>query len=235
MKKWMKITLVVIGGIILLFVIDVACIFTINKPLFAVKEDNVYRGLLYDTYICSEYSMPQIKQKYAKFTCATIEFDEISLKDVNDKINNYFTKDDVDKSNISYWGLDEEKNIVIVGMMDISIEKQNEFINNVFSNCCGSKYIQYIKENKMIEFKESIDIFDGKIIEAKDNTITVEVLKNSKSFKKNDKVTMKITRPTSGINDFYVVGNNVRITFNGMVETSNPAQISATKIELITE
>lgn len=102
MKKWLKITLGVIGGIILLFVIDVACIFTINKPLFAVKEDNVYRGLLYDTYICSEYSMPQIKQKYAKFICATMEFDEISLKDVNDKINNYFTKDDADKSNISY-------------------------------------------------------------------------------------------------------------------------------------
>ncbi len=87
----------------------------------------------------------------------------------------------------------------------------------------------------MIEFKESIDIFDGKIIEAKDNTITVEVLKNSKSFKKSDKVTMNITRPTSEINDFYVVGNNVRITFNGRVKTSNPAQISATKIELITE
>lgn len=45
---------------------------------------------------------------------------------------------------------------------------------------------------------------------------------------------MKITRPTSGINDFYVVGNKVRITFNGMVETSNPAQIGANKIELIT-
>lgn len=160
---------------------------------------------------------------------------EISLEDVNDIINNYFTKDNVDKSNMSYWAIDEEKNVVVVGMMDISIEKQNEFINNVFSSCCGSKYIQYIKENKMIEFKESIDIFDGKIIEVKDNAITVEVLKNSKSFKKNDKVTMKITRPTNGINDFYVVGNNVRITFNGMVETSNPAQIGATKIELITE
>ena len=61
-----------------------------------------------------------------------------------------------------------------------------------------------------------------------------EVLKNSKSFKKNDKVRVTIVRPTSGVNDFYVVGNNVRITFNGMVETSNPAQIGANKIELIT-
>lgn len=235
MKKWMKITLGVIGGVILLFVIDLVCIFAINRPLFAIKKDDVYRGLLYDTYICDEYSVPQIKLKGTKFKCVVVKFDEISLEDVNDKINNYFTNDNVDKSNMSYWGIDEEKNAVVVGMMDISIGKQNEFISNVFSNCCGSKYIQYIKENRMIEFKESIDIFEGKIIEVKDNTITVEVLKNSKSFKKNDKVTMKITRHTSGINDFYIVGNNVRITFNGMVETSNPAQIGATKIELITE
>ena len=44
---------------------------------------------------------------------------------------------------------------------------------------------------------------------------------------------MKITRPTDGTNDFYVVGNKVRITFNGNVEESNPAQIGAIKIELI--
>ena len=76
MKKWLKITLGVVGGIILLFAIDLICIFTINRPLLAVKKDNVYRGLLYDTYICSEYTVPQIKTKGAKFTCAVIEFDE---------------------------------------------------------------------------------------------------------------------------------------------------------------
>ena len=82
MKKWLKITLGVIGGVILLFVIDLICIFTINKPLFAIKEDNwdsinlVYKGLIYDTYICHEHSVPQIKVKGAKFTCAFVKFDE---------------------------------------------------------------------------------------------------------------------------------------------------------------
>lgn len=71
-----------------------------------------------------------------------------------------------------------------------------------------------------------------KIVETKVNSIIVEVLNDSKSFKKGDKVTMKITRST---NDLYVVGNNVRITFNGMVETTNPPQIEATKIEIISE
>ena len=158
---------------------------------------------------------------------------KITLNDINNFITDYFAKDDVDKSNIAYWAVEE--NAVVVGMMDISTDKQEEFIYNVFSSCCGSEYIKYINENKLIEFKESIDIFDAQIIEAKDNSITVKVLKNSKSFKKDDKVTMKITRPTSGVNDFYIVGNKVRITFNGMVETSNPAQIGASKIELITK
>lgn len=158
---------------------------------------------------------------------------KITLNDVNNFITDYFAKDDVDKSNIAYWAVEE--NAVVVGMMDISTDKQNEFMENVFSSCCGSEYVKYINENKLIEFKESIDIFDGQIIEAKDYSITVKVLKNSKSFKKDDKVTMKITRPTSGVNDIYVVGNKVRITFNGMVETSNPAQIGASKIELITK
>lgn len=76
MKKWLKITLGIVGGIILLFAIDLICIFAINRPLLAVKKDNVYRGLLYDTYICSEYTVPQIKTKGAKFTCAVIDFDE---------------------------------------------------------------------------------------------------------------------------------------------------------------
>ena len=158
---------------------------------------------------------------------------KITLNDVNNFITDYFAKDDVDKSNIAYWAVEE--NAVVVGMMDISTDKQNEFMYNVFSSCCGSGYIKYINENKLIEFKESIEIFDGQIIEAKDNSITVKVLKNSKSFKKDDKVTMKITRQTSGVNDFYVIGNKVRITFNGMVETSNPAQIGASKIELVTK
>lgn len=82
MKKWLRIILGIVGGILLLFVIDLMCVFIINRPLFAIKEDNgdsvnlVYKGLLYDTYICHEYSVPQIKIKGTKFTCAFVKFDE---------------------------------------------------------------------------------------------------------------------------------------------------------------
>ena len=78
MKKWMKFIIGVISVIILLLVIDLVCIFTINKPLFAIKQGNgdVYKGLLYDTYICHEYTIPQIKVKGTKFTCSYVNITE---------------------------------------------------------------------------------------------------------------------------------------------------------------
>lgn len=74
-KKWVKITLGVVGVVILLLVIDLICIFTISRPLFAIKTENnvsvnnVYKGILYDTYICNDYSTIQITYKGSKFSC----------------------------------------------------------------------------------------------------------------------------------------------------------------------
>ena len=76
MKELVKITLGIVVIIFLAIVIDLVCIFTINRPLLAVKKDNVYRGIIYDTYICTEYAVPQIKVKGAKYTCPFIELDE---------------------------------------------------------------------------------------------------------------------------------------------------------------
>ena len=82
MKKTIKITIGIIIGIILMFFIDFICILKINKPLLAIKEDNgdsvnlIYRGLFYDTYICHEYTIPQIKSKGTKFSCAVIIIEE---------------------------------------------------------------------------------------------------------------------------------------------------------------
>lgn len=79
MNKWMKITLEITVLIVLLFAIDLICIFTINRPLFAIKSDNddsintVYKRIFYDTYNCAEYPNPQIKTKGTKFSCAIDE------------------------------------------------------------------------------------------------------------------------------------------------------------------
>lgn len=238
MKKWMKFTLVIIGGIAILFVIDLICIFTINKPLFAIKDENgdsvnlIYRGLFYDTYNCFEYPSPQIKSKGSKFSCA-IKNVNISLEDINDKIINYISNDKNIKDICVYNYVDSLKNKVVVGLVDNTKEKQEEFITKVYSECCGSRYIEYIKNNSIIEFNESKYTFEAKIVVVKDDNIIVEVLKDTEQFKKNDKVTMKITIPTNGTNDFYVVGNKVKITFKGMILTSNPAQIDVINVELI--
>lgn len=44
---------------------------------------------------------------------------------------------------------------------------------------------------------------------------------------------MKISRTTNCTNDYYAVNNKVRVTFNGLIEYSNPPQINAVNIELI--
>lgn len=85
MKKWLKFVIGIIGCIILLFMIDMGCIFTINRPLLAKKVGQVYYGLFYDTYNCLEYSVPQIKAKGTKFSCATSKSDNRKVKEIVDK------------------------------------------------------------------------------------------------------------------------------------------------------
>ena len=89
MKKFIKIFLIIIGIIILSIIIDLVCIFTINRPIFAIKDDcdclySVYRGLFYDTYNCPEYSVPQIKAKGTKFSCSISRVDIGSVVEIVD-------------------------------------------------------------------------------------------------------------------------------------------------------
>ena len=92
MKKWLKITLGVVGIIILAIVIDLVCIFTINRPIFSQGEDYgthaVYRGLFFNTFNCPEYSVPQIKSKWSKFTCSVERTDIGKVVSIKDKTKN---------------------------------------------------------------------------------------------------------------------------------------------------
>ena len=47
MKKSIKFVFLGIGILIILVLIDLITIFTINRPLFALRRDNVYEGLLF--------------------------------------------------------------------------------------------------------------------------------------------------------------------------------------------
>lgn len=155
---------------------------------------------------------------------------EIQAEDINDYIIDYMSKNS--KDNYVYSYVDIEKNKVIVGLIKNTKEKQQEFIHNIFSQCCGKLYIKYIEDNSMIEFRTSKYIFEAKIIETKNDLLTVEVLKDTEQVKKGYKVTTKTTKPSNGTNDYYVKGNIVRITFNN-IEKSNSEEMSVIEIELI--
>lgn len=121
MKKWFKIILSVIGIIILLFIIDIACIFIINRPLFAIQNDNVYKGLLYDTYNCAEYSIPQIKIKGTKFSCSNIKISTnkvISITDTTEDMTDFVCVDVLesfyeDDNYTYYFSCSKSKHIIV--------------------------------------------------------------------------------------------------------------------------
>ena len=154
MKKLMKIILWVIGFILMLIVIDLICIFTIHRPLLAVREsnENIYRGLLYDTLYCSENAKPQIKLKGTKVSCIVSNYDQkdsVTLKDLNDvnnKIINYFSSDIVDYKNLAFNYVDEKNKVVVVGLLQNTEEQQKEFKNKVVD----SNLIEFVQGSENI-------------------------------------------------------------------------------------
>ena len=82
--------------------------------------------------------------------------------EVNDYIINYFENNT--NSNLSYNYVDTENSKVIVGLLDNSKEKQEEFIYDVFTKCCGSIYIKNLKEQNIIIFEQGEHLKDLKKI-----------------------------------------------------------------------
>ena len=130
---------------------------------------------------------------------------------------------------------------------DISFYNYNKYIavmNNGLINDEAKEVIEFIKTINIVEDYNEIEViedktkdeeqheFIGTIIEAHDNYIIVEPEENASERKLSDKISMGITRPTNGTNDFYIKGNKIKIIYNGIIMESYPAQIVATKIEL---
>lgn len=69
MNKYLKIILIIISSIVLLVVVDLTCIFIINRPIIAIEKGNAYYGIFYDSYGCMEYPILQIKPKGTEYYC----------------------------------------------------------------------------------------------------------------------------------------------------------------------
>ena len=90
-----------------------------------------------------------------------------------------------------------------------------------------------VMEDGYTKIEEEQYEFIATIIGVYDGSILVEPEEGTNERRSSDKISMGIKRPTNGSNDFYVVGNKVKITYNGMIMESYPAQIIATKIEVV--
>lgn len=126
MKKIIKIFLIIISIIIFSIIIDLICIFTINRPIFAIKDDcdclySIYKGIFYDTYNCPEYSIPQIKAKGTKFSCDISRTDIGNVVDVVDttkNIKNFACAEALeefysDDSYTYYWSCIKDKYMIV--------------------------------------------------------------------------------------------------------------------------
>lgn len=163
MKKWWKISLGIIGVVIIFFAVDLICIFTINRPLFAIKEDNfasgglVYIGLLYDTYSCPEYSSPQIKAKGTKFNCAiskdnvgkVIELvdktKEIADFACNETLESFYEDDDY----IYFWNCIKNKYMIVKYENGLEETISDALKNKTITISDLDRYnINYLKQEK---------------------------------------------------------------------------------------
>ena len=123
MKKFIKIFLIIIGIIILSIVIDLVCIFTINRPIFAIqaKTPYTYIGIFYDTYNCPEYSVPQIKAKGTKFSCANVRIDiggVVEIVDTTKDIKDFVCAEALeefysDDTYAYYWSCIKDKYMIV--------------------------------------------------------------------------------------------------------------------------
>ena len=83
MKKKMEIGLRIVFRVVfvlfILLILDIAFIYLIDRPIFAIKKDNVYRGILFNVYDCGDDLGPQVKFKSNKFTCSEVDLTDYRL------------------------------------------------------------------------------------------------------------------------------------------------------------
>ena len=83
MKKILNNIISILVILIILIGLDIYSIYNFNKPIFVLKEEinglnKIYRGVFYDSYNCSEYSMIQIKIKGNKYNCPSSNISNIN-------------------------------------------------------------------------------------------------------------------------------------------------------------
>lgn len=132
-------------------------------------------------------------------------------------------------SKVTYWGLGY-KVIRFVG-----VSPKEPFANNIGVRF-GSWFMEYelpVYWN-MNDYGFEEHTFMATIIEVSNDVMIVEPEEGTIERTFGDRFSINIIHPTSGINDFYVPGNKVKITYDGLLVRTYPVQINTYKIELYT-
>ncbi len=126
-----------------------------------------------------------------------------------------------DGSKVNYWGLGY-KVIRYVGV------SPNEPYENNIGVKMGSWFMKYeLPDPDSTENKDHS--FSGKVIESIANCIIVEPNEDEEERKTADKISISLGKYNDAL---YEVGTNVKITYDGNIMESYPAQIKATKVEI---
>lgn len=144
MKKSIKVILIIIGIIIGIILIDTLQARILkNSPFISWKEELsdddswVDRGIIIDTFYCTEEKdivTVSWKLKGSKFTCPIDNINIDELNTINNKIIEYFSSDNVEYNNFSFNYIDEENNVIVVGLIDNSKEEQEKFKEEVIDS-----------------------------------------------------------------------------------------------------
>lgn len=240
MKKWLKISLIVVGVFALCIILDIVSIYTRNKPIFAIKDDcdcseQVYRGLLYDTYNCLEYPTPQIKAKWNKFSCAVSNTQNIIIGKIIDIKDKYVVINGVSDNNYlktnqeSHISLNNNPKIIgtndlIIGqcikLTPISIQETYPTVistDSINVIDCNSNIINIIDETKTCA--EALE----EIYRDKDNIYYLPCIQSEfikVIFSDNSKMTLKEAFKNNKISISDLDAFN--IDYHKQINTSNP-------------
>ena len=125
------------------------------------------------------------------------------------------------------WAMDKKKLLDVDGKsycktrIEVLCVAENELDMDVYIKC--NDY-----EDENYSNWEERHLFIATILEVNENSIIVKPAEGSYESKSSDKIIIK--RIDS---DNYEIGDKLKITYNGLIEESYPAQITANEIELI--
>lgn len=238
MRKILKVSLLIIViliGIVLLDTLQ-ARLFK-NSPFISWKENLedddswVDKGILIDTYYCTkEKDIVTVSWKFktSKFTCP---IDNDDLYSIQETITNKVATNK-EYTNFAACVIDSKNKVVIVELIDNSLEQQEWFRKNIMD----SIYIKFTQGGPYTTSKcnsDRLKIITGEIKEINNpnykitnskGTILINIINGLDS---EDDIVLY-----HNSNIEFKVGQKVSIGYNGNIDLSNPPQAFAECIEL---